>query len=260
MRSFPVQFTKRSLDVLYERYNHRQFIHPDPLEFVYRFESPRDREVVGFIASSLAYGRVLQIHRSVSRVLELMGPSPCNFLLSHTCRTFETCFEGFRHRFTDGKALARLLAALRRILLEYGSLEACFTKKLHGEDSSILPALTLFVEELSREMEGTDGMFLPSPRKGSACKRLHLFLRWMVRHDGVDPGVWGTVSPSLLLVPVDTHMHRIAGLLGITRRKQADVRAACEITAAFKGVAPEDPVKYDFALTRLGIHGSIAHG
>ena len=94
---------------------------------------------------------------------------------------------------------------------------------------------------------------LPSPESGSACKRLNLFLRWMVRSDAVDPGGWSGVSPAMLIVPLDTHMHRIAAKLGLTKRRAADFRAAREVTGAFRTIAPEDPVKYDFALTRLGI-------
>ncbi len=97
-------------------------------------------------------------------------------------------------------------------------------------------------------------MLLPSPGKGSACKRLNLFLRWMVRSDDVDPGGWSGVDAGKLIVPLDTHMHRMGLEVGLTRRKQADMQAALEVTRAFRTIAPEDPVRYDFALTRLGIH------
>lgn len=251
-------FTRQAMDGLYGHYNRRNYIHPDPLEFLYDYDTFGDREIVGFIASALAYGRVAQINRSVANVLGFMGRSPREYLLNNRRSSFEAHFCGFRHRFTTGEELAALLEALRRIVTRYGSLEECFAAKLGKGDSSVLEALTLFVEELGEGMDWAGGMFLPSPVKGSACKRLNLFLRWMVRCDDVDPGVWHTVSPSLLLVPVDTHMHRMGRILGLTRRKQADLKTTQEITEGFRSISPEDPVKYDFALTRPGIRGSIS--
>jgi uncharacterized protein (TIGR02757 family) len=254
---FPRKLTREFLEGLYERYNHRRYIPPDPLEFVHLYEHPGDREVVGLIASALAYGRVAQIHRSVSSVLKCMGPSPHGFILEHSPRFFRECFRGFKHRFTTHEQLTALLEALRTILIAHGSLEACFTRGLKREDATILGALSRFAEELRDAMGESDAMFIPSPAKGSACKRLHLFLRWMVRRDDVDPGVWKAVSPGLLLVPVDVHMHRMGALLGLTRRRQADLQAVQEITEGFRCVVPEDPVRYDFALTRIGIHGKV---
>lgn len=246
------------MDALYGHYNRREYIHPDPLEFLYAYNTCGDREIVGFIASALAYGRVTQINRSVANVLGVMGRSPREYLMKNRRSFFDAQFCGFRHRFTTGEELAALFDALRRIVARYGSLEECFAAKLSKGDSTVLNALALFVKELGRGMDCSGGMFLPSPAKGSACKRLNLFLRWMVRCDDVDPGVWHTVSPSLLLVPVDTHMHRMGRILGLTRRRQADLKTALEITEGFRSISPEDPVKYDFALTRPGIRGSIS--
>ena len=117
----------------------------------------------------------------------------------------------------------------------------------------MIPALAEFVEELSSVFAGKPRSLLPSPRAGSACKRHNLFLRWMVRSDAVDPGGWMDIPSAKLIVPVDVHMHRISLQIGLTKRKQANLRTALEITAAFRSIAPEDPVRYDFALTRLGI-------
>lgn len=254
---FPGEPTREFLESLYECYNRKKYIPPDPLEFVLRYDDPRDQEVVGLIASALAYGRVAQIHRSVSKVLARMGTSPHRFILEHPAHFFRECFHGFKHRFTTDLQLASLLASIRRMLGEHGSLEACFTSGIKPGDATILKALTRFARELREDMDGPDAMFIPSPDRGSACKRLHLFLRWMVRRDDVDPGVWGGIAPKLLLVPLDVHMHRIGSLLGLTRRKQADLQAVEEITEGFRCVAPEDPVRYDFALTRMGIHGKV---
>ena len=243
-----------ALEELYSHYNHFEHIHPDPLEFVYRYENKLDRELSGFIASALAYGRVRQILQSVGTVLDTMGPSPSRFLLESPSARIHKAFESFKHRFTSGDVLSGLLEGLRELLLEYGSLESCFLAGFRRTDPNILPALTGFVEKLEQAGGRKMPMFLPSPDGGSACKRLNLFLRWMVRKDNVDPGIWQSIPASHLIVPLDTHMHRIATAMGLTSRKQADIRCAIEITGAFSSIRPADPVRYDFALTRLGIN------
>jgi uncharacterized protein (TIGR02757 family) len=213
-----------------------------------------DVEVVGFIASSLAYGNVKQILRSVSLVLSKMGPSPSGFLLKQPFNRIAHTFSGFKHRFTTGEELARLLWGVRLVIEKHGSLQKCFMSGLRHEDHTVIPALSAFVENIYPD--GCD-FLLPAPGKGSACKRLNLFLRWMVRRDEVDPGGWEGVPPSKLLVPLDTHMHRIAMTLGLTKRKQADLRTAIEVTEAFRKLAPSDPVRYDFVLTRFGIRKDL---
>ncbi|MBI4775176.1 MAG: TIGR02757 family protein [Deltaproteobacteria bacterium] len=242
----------RHLDDLYLRYNRREFVHPDPLAFLYPYEDVRDREIVGLIASALAYGRVNQIMKSVGLVLERM-PSPHAFLRQASLRSLEKTFQGFKHRFTTGEELAALLFGVKRAVERHGSLSSCFRLGLHDEDDTVLEALAAFVDELSTLANRSLSFLLPSPTKGSACKRLHLYLRWMVRRDAVDPGGWKSVDPSKLVVPLDTHMYRIGLALGLTGCKQANIRAALEVTAGFRTIAPNDPVRYDFALTRLGI-------
>ena len=245
---------RERLDELYALHHRREFIHPDPLEFLYDYHDFRDREVVGLIASSLAYGRVAQILKSVSSVLKRMGPSPYLFLLNSSPELLLSTFSDFKHRFTTGKELASMLWGAKRVIEQYGSLYACFTAGLGDDDDMILPALSAFVCELSAHLSRErKNSLLPSPNAGSACKRLNLFLRWMVRRDEVDPGGWSSVPISKLIVPLDIHMHRICLLLNLTRRRQADLRTAIDITYAFRRILPEDPVRYDFALTRLGI-------
>ncbi len=248
-------FCRETLDELYACLNRREYIHPDPLELVREFPDPLDREVVGMVASALAYGRVQQILRSVAAVLERMGESPLGFIMASSLEDLQRAFSNFRHRFTGGSQMAGLLHGLKQVIRRHGSLEACFVGYCGAEDDSILPALRAFVRELRAEIPCRMDMLLPDLDKGSACKRLNLFLRWMVRIDEVDPGGWHGVDPRLLMVPLDTHMHRIALEAGLTQRRQGDMRTACEITRAFRSITPEDPVRYDFALTRLGIRG-----
>lgn len=244
---------KRQLDALYHFCNSRQWVHPDPLEFLYQYPALEDREVAGLIASSLAYGRVTQILKSVASVLRELGPSPSSFLQSTPDHLLGEIFVDFRHRFTSGEELALLLAGVRRVIGRYGSLGACFLENYHSCDETILPSLTGFVDELSTPFAGRSNSLLPRPQKGSACKKLNLFLRWMVREDRVDPGGWDRVPPSKLIIPLDTHMHRIAVQLGFTKNRCATLKTALEITRAFRKIDPADPVCYDFALTRTGI-------
>ena len=150
-----------------------------------------------------------------------------------------------------------MLWGLKKVLEEYGSLHDAFIEVLDEEEDTLLPALSRFTDLLRKHGPMTRNSLLPSPEKGSACKRLNLFLRWMVREDNVDPGGWGRVPRAKLIVPLDTHMHRIGRMLQLTGRKQADMRTAMEITHAFRKIVPDDPVRYDFVLTRLGIRGDM---
>jgi uncharacterized protein (TIGR02757 family) len=251
-----MRINRTILEQIYDRYHRRCFVHPDPLEFLYPYEDLGDREIVALIASSLAYGNVKQILRSVSLVLGKMGPRPSAFLLNSPFNRIAESFTDFKHRFTTGQDLARLLWGMRLVIEKHGSLQKCFMSRLRRGDLTVIPALSAFVENVFPD--GCD-FLIPAPGKGSACKRLNLFLRWMVRRDDVDPGGWDGVHPSKLLVPLDTHMHRIAVTLGLTKRKQADLRTAIEITEAFRKLSPSDPVRYDFVLTRFGIRKDLDH-
>lgn len=244
------------LSELYETYNRREFVHPDPLEFLYGYDDVRDREIVALVASCLAYGAVRQILKSVGLVLARMG-NPRAFLADSSRTSLLATFRDFKHRFTTGEELATLLHSVKLVVERHGSLGSCLASGCSKDHATVMPALTHFVGEVSSGFNGRPRSLLPRPEAGSACKRLHLFLRWMVRHDAVDPGGWEMVPASSLLVPLDVHMHRISRALGFTRRKQADLRAAEEITAAFRAVAPHDPVRFDFALTRLGIRDDL---
>jgi len=244
---------RRKLERLYLKYNDRRFITSDPVEFVHRYDNPRDRELVALIASSLAFGNVKQIKASVARALEILGAGPSDRVTASSPADMEFEFRGFRHRWITGRDVASLLAGAGGAIREYGSLGELFQAKLDRSDPDVGPAAGRFARTLFDMSGGYRQCLLPSPESGSACKRLNLFLRWMVRSDAVDPGGWSGVPPAMLIVPLDTHMHRIATRLGLTKRHAADLRAAREVTAAFGEISPEDPVKYDFALTRLGI-------
>ncbi len=256
-RFMSVCISRDFLEKTYNTYNRRAFVSPDPLQFLYDYEDVGDREIVGLIASTLAYGRVCQILQSIEKVLKRLGPSPSQFLQKNSLRTFLNVFSAFKHRFTTGEDMSLLLFAVKGVIRKYGSLHQCFQFHLSRNDPTVIPALTGFVQTLHSEMRGHESHVLPSPGKGSACKRLNLFLRWMVRSDRVDPGGWDTIASSKLIIPLDTHMYKIGHALGFTRRKQADLKTALEITKGFRKFSPEDPVRYDFALTRFGIRDDL---
>ena len=247
---------KAFLDGLYYVYQRRELINPDPLYFLYKYDDVRDREIAGLVASSLAYGRVAQIMKSVERVLSCLTEEPHKFLLTNN--RFDIVPEDFKHRFTTSEDINILLKNSAEILREYGTLEEFLRECLKISDGDIFCALDEFSLRLSRGRKPGSFSLVTAPRDGSACKRLFLFLKWLVRSDEVDPGGWKVILPSDLVVPTDTHMHSIAMKLGFTRRKNADLRCAIEITEGFREVCPEDPAKYDFVLTRFGIRAGLS--
>jgi uncharacterized protein (TIGR02757 family) len=244
---------KRALERLYERYDWKRYVDPDPLVFLYDYPDVRDREIVGLIASSLAFGGVKQIMASVEKVLAPMGSSPREFVMDTPSKKMSLIFEGFRHRWASEEDLVRMLEGARGMIEKYDSLETGFASKLGESDADVIPAMTEFASEIVCVGSGAGACLIPDPCRKSACKRLNLFLRWMVRSDRVDPGGWKGIPASKLVVPLDIHMFRFASLLGLTERKQANLPTALEVTAEFAKMSPDDPVKYDFALTRLGI-------
>lgn len=248
------------LEKLYEEFNRPEYVHPDPVEFLDRYRDVHDREIAALVASSLAYGRVASIIKSVAGVLDRMCDSPADFVAGASRTTLQRAFRGFKHRFTTGEDIAAMLSRVKRALARHGSLNALFLSRLN-RSGGIVEAQKRFVSALN-PLDDSCGRFslLSCPSKGSACKRLNLYLRWMVRKDAVDPGGWSGIDPESLIVPLDTHMHRIGLHLGFTRRKQADLKAAIEITDGFRRFSPDDPVKYDFALTRPGIRLGAAPG
>ena len=244
------------LSALYERYHRPEYIHPDPLELVLE-ASPEDREVAGLIASSFALGRVDLIVGAAGEVIRRLQ-SPRAALLTLSRAELKRLFYGFRYRFFSGDQVADFLFAIGEVLRGYGSIAACFRAGLDSCDTNVLPALTRMVSELMRLAGGDIGILLSNPSKGSASKRLHLYLRWMIRRDAIDPGGWD-LPRRLLIAPADVHMLRVSRTLGFTERKQPDLQAALEITACLSEICPEDPIKFDFSMTRLGIHPDLSY-
>jgi uncharacterized protein (TIGR02757 family) len=248
-------FTERRilLEDAYFTFNRREMVYPDPVEFLYRYDDPLDREIVALIASTLAYGRVAGIHRSIAWVLDRIQ-APRAAVCRRDISIVAEALAGFRHRFTTDRELISLLAGIRRAIRRYGSLKSCFLAGLSLHDGNTQDALRRFVAQLNPADLQTS--LLPAPERGSACKRLHLFLRWLVRSDDVDPGGWDDVGKERLTIPLDTHMFRLAQRLGLSGRCRPDGVTAAEVTAGFRQLRPDDPVRYDFALTRIAMSGT----
>jgi uncharacterized protein (TIGR02757 family) len=234
----------------------------DPVSFVHRYASPADQEVVALIAASLAFGNVVAVRAKVATVLEALGPSPARTVEREERRALEARLRGFSHRVWKGGDVAAMLAHAGALRRTAGSLGAAFARWLAEEDARAPrdpdAAFVAALARLARALQGpgpSRGLryLVPDPRAGSACKRLLLWVRWMCRPaDGVDLGLW-PIPPSRLIIPLDTHVHRIARNLGLTRRKDASLRTAAEITNALRALDPDDPVRYDFAICHLGV-------
>lgn len=248
------------LKKLYEKYNHRRVIAPDPLQFVYKFSDAKDMEVAAFLASSLAYGRVRQIEKSLKDLLGRMGNRPFEFAMNFNKSKREK-LQDFKHRFTTGDDISDLLELLKKVLKKHGSIEKYFLLGYSPQDETIIGALSTFCDSLLQMHCKTFaghipkglGYLLARPAAGSACKRLNLFLRWMVRDDDVDAGLWKSVDKAKLVVPIDVHMGRLCNILGLYDQKTVSMSAALKVTESFREIEPADPVKYDFALSRIGI-------
>ena len=249
-----------ALETLYRRYNRRELIKPDPLQFVYRYSDRGDMEIAGFLAAVLAYGRVAQIEKSLDRLLGKMGKSPAAFVRGFN-KTGREKLHDFRHRFNTGDDISDLCELLKEALENSDSLEGYFLRGYHAGDENIIGALSDFCNSLlqqhARKNNGRVGRglkyLISDPARGSAAKRLNLFLRWMVRDDNIDTGLWKSVDKAKLLVPMDVHICRISRILNLHNRKNISIKTAVEVTNGFAEIEPADPVKYDFALCRVGM-------
>jgi uncharacterized protein (TIGR02757 family) len=253
---------KAALDRLYETFNCVDSA-ADPIQIVRRFERPDDREVVGFCAASLAFGRVASVLQSIERLLAIMGPHPADYARAFDPRRERAAFDGLVHRWTRDTDLVALLWVIRQMLDRAGSIERFFASGYDAGAADVGPALESFsgraraldLRAAYRRVPKRPGVcyFFPRPSTGSACKRLNLFLRWMVRRDALDLGVWTAVPSSALVVPLDTHVIRVGRCLRLTRYTSPGWRMAEDITRALRELDPADPVKYDFALCHLGM-------
>jgi uncharacterized protein (TIGR02757 family) len=259
---------KHHLDNFIDHFPKERHLQNDPVQFVRRYDDPRDREVVGLIATAFAYGNVKSVLRTVDSALTFLGPSPAEAIAAFDPRKDLRHLRGFYHRFNTSRDLAVLFWIIRRTLEDYGSLEGAFASGLSATEPEVTPALEKFcgiVMGFGHEQFYPRGelrrrvgvrFFFPAPSQGSACKRINLYLRWMVRpDDGIDCGLWTRVAPRQLIIPLDTHIARISTYIGLTAMRSPGWPMALDITRSLRRLHADDPLRYDFALCHLGIAG-----
>jgi uncharacterized protein (TIGR02757 family) len=253
------------LDRLYTEFDYAARLDRDAIRFPLRYAVPADREIVALLTACLAYGRVDLFSRGLELILGVIGPSPARFVRAFDVDQQADRFHGFRYRFNRPRDIVAFCVAARDLLAEYGSLEAFFMAGYSADDPHVGPALERFTRGfLDADLERVfpHGVlsrgyrhFFPMPSTGGPCKRLLLFLRWMVRREPPDFGLWTGVSPAQLLIPVDTHVENMSRAVGLTRRRTRSWRMAVEITRRLVALDPADPVKYDFALCHKRMSG-----
>ena len=251
-------FLKDFLDSKVGLYNTPDFIEDDPISIPHTFSKKEDIEISGLLSATIAWGQRKTIIKNSFRMMELMDNSPHDFILNHSKSDLEI-FNNFKHRTFNGEDLKCFITQIQSIYLNHGGLENVFSVGIE-ENTDICCAWGLenfrniFMEGISEEQNRTL-KHISSPLNGSACKRLVMFLRWMVRNDkkGVDFGIWNSIDTSYLSCPLDVHSGNVARKIGLVKRKQNDWKAVKELDVELRKLDPTDPAKYDFALFGLGV-------
>lgn len=248
------------LEENYLLYDRPSFIEKDPISIPHRFSKKQDIEIAAFFAAMLAWGQRTTIINNCNRLMDLMDNAPHAFVLQHTDKDLQR-FESFVHRTFNATDLLYCIAFFRWYYLEHTSLEDAFAIALHSTDAHAGPAISGFHQLFFSLPDAPQRTrkHIATPERGSTCKRMNMYLRWMVRKDvhGVDFGIWDKISPSQLLCPLDVHVERVARKLGLLTRKQRDWMAVLELTDKLREIDPIDPVRFDFALFGMGIHDDL---
>jgi len=258
------------LDRLYADYN-REDAALDPVQIVRRYSAPADQEVIGFCAAALAFGRVQSVLNTVNAIAAALGPSPAACIRQFDPKAPHPELRAMVHRWIRGADIVALLWILRQMLDRSGSIEAFFAEGYDAAAVDVSDALDSFSRRaLALDLRAAYGRrvparagvcyFFPRPSAGSACKRLNLFLRWMVRRDAVDLGVWTTIPAGKLIVPLDTHVIRLGRCLRLTKYTSPGWRMAADITASLRAIDPADPVRFDFSLCHIGMMSACGFG
>lgn len=262
---------RTALDALYDDFN-VEHAAADPIWIVRRYARPDDQEVAGFIAAALAFGRVQSVLNSIDGMLMVMGPSPAAFVRAFDPARDRRAFDHLVHRWTRGSDMAALVWVMHQMMADSGSIEGFFAEGLPADAIDVSEGLQSFsTRALALDTKAVYGppslakspgvaYFFSRPSSGGACKRLNLYLRWMVRRDRVDLGVWTRVRPGQLIVPLDTHVIRVGQCLRLTRFKSPGWKMAADITASLRTLDPIDPVKFDFSICHVGMMKACGFG
>lgn len=247
---------KKYFDGLVKQYNHPDFIPADPISIPHLFTHPQDIEIMGFWSAMLAWGQRITIINKSMELIELMDGRPHQFILHHTEAQRER-FAQFKHRTFNYTDTLYFLDFFQRYYRKHDSLEQAFTNNINEEDENVKNGLIGFHEDFFNHENAPHRTrkHVATPARKSRCKRLNMFLRWMVRQDkcGVDFGIWKNIRPDQLLMPLDVHVERVARRFDLIERKQNDFQTVVELTNTLKQYDSKDPVKYDFALFSIGV-------
>lgn len=246
------QFLNKKVDL----YNQPSFIKDDPITIPHQFSKKQDIEIAGFFASIFAWGNRTTIINKSNELLQLMDNAPYDFCLHHQPVDLKK-IEKFKHRTFNATDVLYFIEFFKTHFNQHLSLETAFSRGLQKKDTTIENGLIEFYKYFFslEDVPNRTRKHISSPAKKSTCKRLNMYLRWMVRDDnkGVDFGIWKKIQPSQLICPLDVHVIRVAKKLGLLNRKQNDWQAAIELTNELRKLDKSDPVKYDFALFGLGV-------
>ena len=251
-----VHALKAYLDACVARYEHETFIASDPVSIPHAFDDPADQEVIGLFAALLAWGQRKTMLNKLQELCERMQYQPASFIRHFDPLRDAHHLEGFKHRTFQSQDAIALTCCLSEALNKFGSLELCFQQHLQPGDVHIEKAIQGFSTMLFQLVPNTPRRLqkhLAQPNRGSACKRLCMYLRWMIRKGPVDLGIWSTIPTAMLVPPLDVHSGRLARALGMLNRTQNDWKAAQELYANCQWIDPIDPCKYDFAFFGLGV-------
>jgi uncharacterized protein (TIGR02757 family) len=253
MQSLSFTELKEFLDEKAELYNTPSFIEADPLSIPHRYSRKEDIEIAGFLAATIAWGNRKGIVTNANRMMQMMDDAPYDFVIQHRPKDLKR-LKGFVHRTFNEVDFEYFIKSLRHIYSEHGGLEQVFSTGLQ-QHQNLQHSISQF-KKVFFEIEHPERTrkHLSDPITGSSAKRINMYLRWMVRQDkkGVDFGIWKSISPSTLSIPLDVHTGNVSRKLGLLQRKQSDSKAVAELDEALRKMDPQDPVKYDFALFGLG--------
>ncbi len=249
-----IKTVRTILEEIYNNYHSPAFTMNDPVHWLYSYHSVEDREIVGLISALFAFGSAPVFNRKIKEILSLWQ-SPSQELLQWGHDEFITALMAFRYRFVSGETVANFLYGLQRLVKEYSSIGSCFSRYYKRSSGNLWFTFQSFTDELRKFADDPLPFLVPNPDRDSACKRLCLYLRWMVRKDEIDAGCWDFIEPKQLIVPLDTHIYQWAMMLRLIPPRSINAKTAMLITEAFGQICPDDPLRYDFSLCQTGMLG-----
>lgn len=259
-----IEILRNNLEKLYNSFDFESAIQNDPIKFPKKYRQALDIEIAAFVSSAFAYGSIKCFCSFLEELFKIMGENPADFIMKFRPSYLLERLR-IKYRFSSNYDIVAFLFIVQRMLKEspIQSLECYFNLDSSENSNSLISKISFFIQSaLNTDLTAVYGRdikprglmhFFPNPLKGSSCKRINLFLRWMVRNRDIDFGLWNSIKPTELIIPLDVHIFRVSKKMGFTKRNSQNIKTALDITEYFKKIEPEDPLKYDFVLC----HGDI---